>query len=112
MEAGEIVLNRVASPLYMDTVEDVLYQMKTSGELACLEKKGIGWESVTPSMGTAKAAAAMMMDGKRAIGDPRIMFADTTCPPWGYETTYIDSRTNEVTYICRADPALVLGSAG
>ena len=67
---GEVLLNRVASPEFPDTLEEVIY----ADERYCGKVEGY-LAAITPDR-RAYAAADRLLSGERVLNDPRVVYQD------------------------------------
>ena len=96
---GEVVLNRVASPEYPDTVRDVLHQVD-GGFIQYAPVQAAAWESIEPEQEYIDLAERLL-NGERVMNDPRIVYQALF--EQGSETilAYHDSALGTTTYFCR-----------
>ena len=67
---GEVLLNRVASPEFPDSLEEVIY----ADERYCGKVEGY-FAAITPDK-RAYAAADRLLAGERVMNDPRVLWQD------------------------------------
>lgn len=97
MALGEVVLNRVASPAFPNTIRDVLYQKNpTQYEPVWFA----GWEDLDPDQRYIDLAERLLT-GERVINDPAVVYQALFAQ--GSETilTYRDTALGTTTYFCR-----------
>lgn len=68
MAVGEVVLNRVASPEFPDTLEEVVFQ---PGQYSAADRD---WFEVLIPFRPCLEAALRLLGGERVIGDPSVVF--------------------------------------
>jgi len=94
---GEVVLNRVDSPAWPDTIRDVLYQ---SGPPIQYEPVwSAGWDELEPGEEYIDLARRLL-DGERVLNNPDVVWQALF--PQGERTvmTYHDKVLNTTTYFC------------
>ena len=98
---GEVVLNRVASPVFPNTVRDVLYQVD-GGFVQYAPVQTAVWESIEPEARYIELAERLLA-GERIMDDPRIVYQALF--EQGDETilAYRDTALGTTTYFCRED---------
>lgn len=98
---GEVVLNRVASPEYPNTVRDVLHQVD-GGFIQYAPVQTAAWESIEPEERYIDLAERLLA-GERVMDDPRIVYQALF--EQGDETilAYRDTALGTTTYFCRED---------
>ena len=96
MAIGEVVLNRVASPEFPNTVQEVLYQTDPMQYQPVWED---GWEDYIPSERYVKLALRLL-EGERVFNDPTIVFQALFPQGSGIAFTYHDDDLNNDTYFC------------
>ena len=65
---GEVVLNRVASPEFPDTLAEVVFQ---PGQYSAADE---GWFEVLIPLRSCLEAALRLLGGERVINDPAVVF--------------------------------------
>lgn len=93
MAVGEVVLNRVASPEFPNTVEEVIYQ---SGQY--YTRSNSFFKRLVPTAHSA-ALAARLLEGERVIGDPSVVFQANFTLGSGVAVHLYDSALGS-TYLC------------
>jgi spore germination cell wall hydrolase CwlJ-like protein len=75
---GDVILNRVRSPLYPDTIHDVLFQV-VSGKYAftCVQN---GWIYHTPSAASWEAARAVLYRRENIVPDALVFYTNSKTP--------------------------------
>lgn len=68
MAVGEVVLNRVASPEFPDTLEEVVFQ---PGQYSAADR---GWFEVLMPFRSCVEAAFRLLSGERVLNDPSVVF--------------------------------------
>lgn len=100
---GEVVLNRVASPEFPNTIREVLYQTDP------IQYQPIwldGWEEYIPPERYVRVAHRLL-EGERVMHDPSIVFQALFQQGSEVVLTYHDEDLDNDTYFCRAnDPSL------
>lgn len=91
MMVGEVVLNRVASPEFPDTIYDCIYQR---GQYSTAYRLS----SILPSESAVEAAARLLC-GERIINDPSVVFQSGTRQGSGVYAKLYDSILG-TTYFC------------
>jgi len=97
LSIGEVVLNRVSSPYFPDTVREVLYQTQPMQyEPVHMQE----WEEIVPAVRYVDLAKRLM-DGERPIGDPEMIWQSLF--PQGEHTivTFYDQVLGTTTYFCK-----------
>lgn len=94
MAVGEVALNRVASPEFPDTLEEVLYQ---KGQYEPVLKES--WVDLRPTEHTIRLALRLLK-GERVLNDPRVVFQCLTEIPTKTIMTYYDVNLDTTTYFC------------
>lgn len=103
MAVGEVVLNRVASPEFPDTMLEVLEQ---PGQY--YGKGSSYFASIRPSEESI-AAAKRLLEGERVINDPSVVFQSNYRLGSGVHTALHDPQLG-YTYLCYSSyPELYLG---
>ena len=92
MSVGEVVLNRVASPEFPDTVREVVMQPGQYGGL-CSD-----FRSLKPSRECVEIAVRLL-SGERILNAPSVVFQSNDCLGGGIFQKLID-RELGVTYLC------------
>lgn len=96
MAIGEVVLNRVASPEFPNTIREVLYQT------APMQYEPVwsdGWGNYVPPERYVRLALRLL-DGERVFNDPTIVFQALFPQGSGIAFTYHDDDLNNDTYFC------------
>ena len=96
MAIGEVVLNRVASPEFPDTIREVLYQTDPMQYQPVWED---GWEDYIPSERYVRLALRLL-EGERVFADPAIVFQALFPQGSGIACTYHDYDLDNDTYFC------------
>lgn len=105
MKVGEVVLNRMASPEFPDSMEEVIYQ---SGQYANVNTSY--FEQLVPFR-TCLEAAARLLSGERVLNDPTVVFQSGTKQGEVHSQHY-DSIYG-YTYFCRSNhPELYSNEGG
>ena len=96
MCVGEVVMNRVASPLFPDSIRGVLYQ---NGPIQYAPVWAGDWDSFTPRAEYIDLARRLL-NGERALNDPDVVWQALF--PQGTKTvlTYHDKVLGNTTYFC------------
>ena len=97
MAIGEVVLNRVASPEFPDTIREVLYQTDPMQYQPVWED---GWEDYIPSERYVRLALRLL-EGERVFADPTIVFQALFPQGNDIACTYHDYDLDNDTYFCR-----------
>lgn len=98
MLIGEVVMNRVASPQFPNTVKEVIYQR--DGNLIQYEPVWLPtWDSIEPSQDYIDLAQRLW-DGERAIGDPDMVWQSLFRQGERTLVTYYDRALDTTTYFC------------
>lgn len=93
MMTGEVLVNRVASPEFPDTVYDCLHQ---DGQYSGADKGK--FKNITPSEASAEAAVRLML-GERLLNDQSVVFQANFPQGSGVCKKLYDSRLG-YTYLC------------
>lgn len=93
MGVGEVVLNRVASPEFPNTIEEVLY---APNQYSNVNSKY--FMKLTP-FADCVDAAARLLSGERVLDDPSVVFQSGSKQGSGVHTTLYD-ETFGYTYLC------------
>ena len=96
MAIGEVVLNRVASPEFPNTIREVLYQ---DNPMQYEPVWTDGWENYIPAERYVRLALRLI-DGERPLGDPTIVFQALFPQGSGIALAYHDDTLNNDTYFC------------
>ena len=96
MAIGEVVLNRVASPEFPNTIREVLYQTDPMQYQPVWEN---GWEDYIPPERYVRLALRLL-EGERVFHDPTIVFQALFPQGSGIAFTYHDDDLNNDTYFC------------
>ena len=98
MAIGEVVLNRVASPEFPNTIRAVLYQKEPMQYEPVWTE---GWEDYVPPERYVRLAMRLL-EGERVLNDPSIVFQALFPQGSGIAFTYHDDDLNNDTYFCWA----------
>ena len=90
MAVGEVVLNRVASPEFPNTIREVIAQPRQYGNLA--------HSSMRPSARCA-ALAVRLLEGERVLNEPSVVFQANFVQGSGVYRVFYD-RLLGATYLC------------
>ena len=90
MAVGEVVLNRVASPEFPNTITAVIAQPRQYGNLA--------YSSLRPSARCA-ALAVRLLEGERVLNEPSVVFQSNFVQGSGVYRVFYD-RILGATYLC------------
>ncbi len=93
MAVGEVVLNRVDSPEFPDSIEEVVYQ---PGQY--YGRDSSFFNALTPSEESAKAAAKLL-SGQRVLNEPSVVFQANFVLGSGVHLELEDSQLGS-TYLC------------
>jgi N-acetylmuramoyl-L-alanine amidase len=95
---GEVVLNRVASPAWPDTIRDVLYQNGPPIQYEPVWSDG--WDELEPGPEYIDLARRLLA-GERPMNDPEVVWQALF--PQGSRTvvTYYDKTLDTTTYFCK-----------
>ncbi len=93
MCVGEVVLNRVASPEFANTIRDVLEQ---PGQY--YGKNNAYFDSLCPSERCVRLALRLLL-GERVLCDPSVVFQANFVQGGGVHTTFVDGALG-ATYFC------------
>lgn len=93
---GEVVLNRVASPLFPDTIYDVLHQGPPIQYAPVWEP---GWKDLDPGPEYI-ALARRLLNGERVFKNPRIIWQALFPQGDRVVLTYYDKTLDTTTYFC------------
>ena len=96
MTVGEVVLNRVASPEFPDSIYDVLYQ---SNPIQYSPVFNGAWDSISVS-DHAMELARMLLEGERPVGDPSMVFQALFSQGSQTLVTFYDTYLGSTTYFC------------
>ena len=96
MAIGEVVLNRVASPEFPDSIREVLYQKDPMQYEPVWAE---GWEDYIPPERYVRLALRLL-EGERAFHDPTIVFQALFPQGSGIAFTYHDESLDNDTYFC------------
>lgn len=91
---GEVVMNRVASPDWPDTVEEVLYQQ---GQYEPVLSQG--WVQLRPTEKTVRVALEVL-EGRRTMEDPDVAWQSLQEQGSRTVMTYHDETLGTTTYFC------------
>ena len=95
LSVGEVVLNRVASPEFPDTVEEVIYQ---ENPLQYYSRNDRYFRNLLPYETSVKAAWDLL-NGERVLCDPSVVFQANYTQGSGIAVHYYD-RLLGSTYFC------------
>ena len=98
---GEVVLNRVNSPEFPDSIREVLYQVD-GGFIQYAPVHHQGWERITPEDRYIELAERLLA-GERVMDDPQIIYQATFEQGRGTVLTYHDFYIGSTTYFCLTD---------
>ena len=93
---GEVVLNRVASPEFPNTIRDVIYQ---TDPIQYEPVWSDGWEDYIPSERYVRLALRLL-EGERVFNDPSIVFQALFPQGSGTVCAYHDDDLDNDTYFC------------
>ena len=93
---GEVVLNRVASPEFPNTIRDVIYQ---TDPIQYEPVWSDGWEDYIPSERYVRLALRLL-EGERVFSDPSIVFQALFPQGSGTVCAYHDDDLDNDTYFC------------
>lgn len=93
MAVGEVVLNRVASPEFPDTLEDCIFQ---TGQYSVASKT---WFEVLVPFESCLVAAAKLLSGERVLNDETVVFQSGAEQGSGVHTSFYDEYYG-TTYFC------------
>lgn len=96
MAIGEVVLNRVASPEFPDTIREVLYQTDPMQYEPVWQD---GWEDYIPPERYVRLALRLL-DGERVMNDPGVVFQALFQQGSGVALAYHDDILDNDTYFC------------
>lgn len=98
---GEVVLNRVASPEYPNTVREVLYQV----DGGFIQYAPVHDRSFEEAVADERyiALAERLLDGERVLNNPQIVFQALFEQGRGTVLTYHDIYLGSTTYFCLTD---------
>lgn len=94
MMVGEVVLNRVASPEYPDTIHDVVYQ---PGQYQSVDTQY--YDELLP-LEDCVEAAARLLSGERLINDIRVVAQSSAERGAGTFARLYDEKTGVTVYLC------------
>lgn len=97
---GELLLNRVASPEFPDTLKEVIY----ADERYCGKVEGY-LAAITPDQ-RAYAAADRLLAGERVLKDKRVVWQDCHIYDGGVCKSYYDYRWGTIYFCYSAKPEL------
>lgn len=95
---GEVVLNRVASPEFPDTIREVLYQ-DDGGFIQYAPVHSAAWATSEPTEHYIELAKRLL-DGDRVLDDPAIIYQALFEQGRGTVMTYHDFYLGSTTYFC------------
>lgn len=93
LKVGEVVLNRVASPEFPDTIYDVIHQ---SGQYA---RTNTAWFRGLEPFESCVEAASRLLSGERVLNDGRVVYQATKKQGGGVAEAMYDSYYGH-TYLC------------
>ena len=96
---GEVVLNRVASPEFPNTIREVLYQ---TNPMQYEPVWADGWEGYLPNERFVRLALRLL-DGERIFDDPTIIFQALFTQGGSTVLAYHDDILDNNTYFCRTN---------
>lgn len=99
MAIGEVVLNRVASVEFPDTIEAVLMQDNPTQYASVHESK---WEGSAPGAHYIELAEKLL-GGERVLNNPQIVYQALFEQGRGTVVTYHDFYLGSTTYFCLTD---------
>lgn len=106
MLIGEVVLNRVASPEYPDTIRDVLYEVDYDANgreyIQYAPVHYESWDRITLEDHYIELAERLL-DGERVIGNPQIVYQATFEQGRGTVLSFHDFYIGSTTYFCLTD---------
>lgn len=103
---GEVVLNRVASPEYPDTIREVLYEVDYDAagnkyiQYAPVHRSS--WERIAPEEHYVELARRLLA-GERVLNNPQIVYQALFEQGRGTVVTYHDFYLGSTTYFCLTD---------
>lgn len=97
MAIGEVVLNRVESPEFPDTISEVLTQ---PNQYEPVLKNS--WVDIRPDERTVWLAFELLT-GERVLNDPAVVFQALFKQGGGVAVEYIDEDLGTTTYFCRSN---------
>ena len=97
---GEVLLNRVASPEFPDTLEEVIY----ADERYCGKVEGY-FAAITPDY-RAYAAADRLLAGERVLNDKRVVWQDEHIYDGGVCKSLYDYRWGTIRFCYTTKPEL------
>lgn len=98
MTVGEVVINRVNSPEYPDTIKDVIYQ---KGQYTAY-RAPTKFNNTTPNYMSA-LAALKLLSGERILNDPSVVFQSKRRQGSGVAVDLYDPFLYGHTYICYSE---------
>ncbi len=96
MKVGEVVLNRVASPEFPDTIHDVVYQKNQYSPV-----KYDSFKTLLPD-GLSAEAAARLLTGERLLNNPAVVFQAGFRQGSGVHEILRDKKLGN-TYLCYSE---------
>lgn len=93
MSVGEVLLNRVASPEFPDTLEECVYQ---EGQYSGADEAW--YETLTPSLRSVQAAKRLLT-GERVLNAPSVVFQSNGPQGGGVFRELVDAYCG-TTYLC------------
>ena len=97
MLVGEVVMNRVESWRFPDTIEAVIY---ADNPVQFEEIYSREWDELVPGAEFLDLAQRLI-NGERALGDKTMLFTGSKPEGIGTLVTYYDRTSNKITYFCR-----------
>ena len=97
MCVGEVVLNRVASPLFPNTVKEVLEQ---TGPIQYAPVHTDAWDEMLPE-GEYVDLAIRLLRGERVLNDPDVVWQALYMQGSEIVNLYHDDVLNNTTYFCK-----------
>ena len=105
---GEVVMNRVASPEFPNSIHDVIYQTEPLQYAPITHES---WEGLHPDEHYIELALRLQ-DGERVMDDPQVVYQALFPQGGGTVLTYTDMVLGSTTYFCLTDmPGLYGGGA-
>lgn len=94
---GEVVLNRVASPLFPNTIREVLYQ---TDPIQYAPVYADGWDNLEPDTEYIDIARRLL-EGERAMHDPDVVWQALYMQGTEIVQLYHDDVLDNTTYFCK-----------
>lgn len=98
MTIGEVVMNRVESPEFPDTLHDVIYQ---TDPVQYAPVFASDWDSIEVSR-EMKSLARRLLMGERPVGDPAMVFQALFSQGSRTVVSFYDTYLGSTTYFCEA----------